>query len=160
VSSTSSYFYRGRSLGELSSNELKILQGQATSKIRIFVFFKSLLISSISHLTVATSMGLAFVSWLIVISVQTRSILFLLLVAVMVFWTVRWVLIILNISRRGQGENFIVVSLLFIWGWIIFLALNPNISKYHIIWVTPLLFVIGLVLNVVILKFLRRMRQR
>jgi hypothetical protein len=67
-------------------------------------------------------------------------------------WTFQWVV---NI-QKSLGHTTMIIPILLLRIMIIYFYKNPEISKYHMIWISPFIIVIEMILNMIIFRIIRK----
>ncbi len=81
-----------------------------------------------------------------------ENVIFWLIVIGTGIWTFQW---ILN-ARRSIGHKTMIISILLLWIMIIYFYKNPELSRYHMLWISPLIIVGEMIISVFVARIIRR----
>ena len=68
------------------------------------------------------------------------------------FWSINW----LFFSGMSRGHFWSIIELVTMWGTVLYFFKHPEISRYHLIWVFPLAFIVGFLLSGIPMKLFRK----
>ncbi len=81
-----------------------------------------------------------------------ENVIFWLIVIGTGIWTFQW---IFN-SRRSIGHKTMISPILLLWVMIIYFYKNPELSKYHMLWTSPVIIVLEMIVSMVVFRIIRR----
>lgn len=81
-----------------------------------------------------------------------ENVIFWLIVIGTGIWTFQW---IFN-ARKSLGHKTMIIPILLLWVMIIYFYKNPEFSKYHMIWISPLIIITEMIISMFIAKLIRR----
>ncbi len=67
-------------------------------------------------------------------------------------WSFQW---IFN-ARKSLGHKTMIIPIILLWIMIIYFYKNPNLSKYHMLWVSPLIIVGEMIISMIIARIIRK----
>jgi len=71
-------------------------------------------------------------------------------------WTLQWIF-----SRHnGIGHKTMFVPILLLWLVFFYLFKRPELSRYHILWIVPVVIVAELLVSFVVLRIFRRVSRK
>ena len=81
-----------------------------------------------------------------------ENVIFWLIVIGTGIWTFQW---IFN-SRRSTGHKTMISPILLLWVMIIYFYKNPELSKYHMLWISPVIIVLEMIVSMIVFRIIRR----
>ena len=81
-----------------------------------------------------------------------ENIIFWLIVIGTGIWTFQW---IFN-SRRSIGHRTMIIPILLLWTMIIYFYKNSELSKYHMLWISPVIIVLEMIVSMVVFRIIRK----
>ena len=70
------------------------------------------------------------------------TILLWLLVVFTVMWTGQWVVY----RKQSRGHFWAIVEVVFLWALVAFFFVRPDVSRMHLLWATPAVFIAAFLL--------------
>ena len=68
-----------------------------------------------------------------------------------IIWTINWIIH----RSTSRGHFWAIVEVVFMWGLVICFFLNPNISRLHLLWAAPLVFLLGFLVSALFMRLSR-----
>ncbi len=80
-----------------------------------------------------------------------ENIIFWLIVIGTAIWTLQW---IFN-ARKSLGHKTMIIPIILLWAMIIYFYKNPELSRYHMLWISPLIIVAEMIISMFIARLIR-----
>jgi len=81
-----------------------------------------------------------------------ESVIFWLIVIGNGIWTFQW---IFNV-RRSIGHKTMIIPILLLWTMIIYFYKIPELSRYHMLWISPVIIVLEMIVSAAVYIIIRR----
>jgi len=81
-----------------------------------------------------------------------QNVIFWLIIIGTGIWTIQW---IFNI-QKSLGHKTMIIPILLLWAMIIYFYKNPEISKYHMIWISPVIIILEMILSMIMFRKIRK----
>lgn len=81
-----------------------------------------------------------------------ENIIFWLIVIGTGVWSVQW---LFNINT-SFGHRTMIIPILLLWGMIIYFFIHPRLSKYHMLWVSPLIIILEFIGSTIVFRIIRK----
>lgn len=67
-------------------------------------------------------------------------------------WTFQW---IFN-TRRSLGHKSMIIPIILLWIMIIYFYKNPELSRYHMLWISPVIIVGEMFVSMIVFRIMRK----
>ena len=68
------------------------------------------------------------------------------------YWTLNW----LVFRKMSRGHSLAIVEVVLLWAIVVYFFWNPQVSRLHVLWAAPVVYVLGFMLSIVIGRATRR----
>lgn len=83
------------------------------------------------------------------------NVIFWLIVVGTGIWTIQWI----GNAGKGSGYKTMIIPIILLWAMIVYFYVNPEQSKYHMLWCSPLIVVVEMIASVVVFSIIRKNRN-
>ena len=80
-----------------------------------------------------------------------ENILFWTIVIITSIWSFGW----LTHKNQSLGHKTMIIPIILLWGLIIYFYKNNNLSKYHMIWLIPVIIILEMIISMILFKVRR-----
>ena len=71
------------------------------------------------------------------------TIIFIFVIIFSAIWTINWLIH----ANKSRGHFWSIVEIIFLWILVVYFFFHPEISRFHLLWLTPLTFIIGFLVS-------------
>jgi len=84
-----------------------------------------------------------------------ENVIFWLIVIGTGIWTLQWI----SNVELGLGHKLMIIPILLLWAMIIYFYKNPELSRYHMLWISPLIIIMYMAAIILIGSLIRLIRR-
>ncbi len=81
-----------------------------------------------------------------------ENIIWILIIIFSIIWTINWIMH----ARKSRGHFWSIIEIILLWTLVVYFFIHPEISRFHLIWLAPLTFVIGFFVSGLFMKASRK----
>jgi hypothetical protein len=84
-----------------------------------------------------------------------ENVIFWLIVIGTGIWTIQWI----GNAGKGLGYKTMIIPIILLWVMVIYFYMKPELSRYHLLWCSPLIIVSEMIVSTIVVSIVKRIRK-